>query len=201
MATKQFIHIAKTGGTSVQKILENNSEYLFYGHDLRLAEEKAKNIFFTIRDPIAKFTSAVLHVWFIQNKFEGNLDNYVENFQQTLDEYKSNFVKNKNSLLFYNKRKLSTLLVPISYWLGNLENYKKNENKVFLVLETSCIGKYFSNLGYTTIHYRNHSRYKINFEKNISEKNLQFLYDFYDEDYKLYEYIKTRPYYVGNNNA
>jgi hypothetical protein len=193
--------MTKTGGTSIQKILENSPEYSIYGHELRLADEKAKNIFFTIRDPISKFTSAILHILFAQKLVEGNINDFIENFRKILDDQKSNFVKNKHILAFYNARKLPLLIAPFSYWLGTLENYKKNESKVFLALETSEINKYFTNLGYDFVHYRNHNRYKINFDRNISEKNLQFLYDFYDEDYKLYEYIKTRPYYVGNNDA
>jgi hypothetical protein len=201
MSTKQYIHIAKTGGTSIQKILENNSEYSVYGHELRIADQKANNIFFTIRDPISKFTSAILHILFAQKKLEGNINDFIENYISILDQQKTNFVKNKHILAFYNARKLPLLIVPFSYWLGTLEVYKQHEHKVFLALETSAINKYFYNLGYDPIHYRNHNRYKINFDSNISEANLKFLYDFYDEDHKLYDYIKTRPYYVGNSDA
>jgi hypothetical protein len=154
-------------------------DWTYYSHKIKLADV-SDNVVFTIRDPLIRFSSAVKH----HLKQSGITDGKLNDFIRML--IKDNFAETH-----------SVIFQSTTNWLGTLEEYKQREHLVEAAVETGAINNYFNSLGVEAKHARDHKQYNLNFDETVSHRNRIWFRQHFAEDYALYRYIRTRPYYVG----
>lgn len=87
------------------------------------------------------------------------------------------------------------------WWLGELENYKKNEHRVNRAVNTKSLSKYMKdkyNIDMPTEPFKARSRKQFDIPQsyNISADNKKwFTEEFRAKDYELIDYIKNQKYY------
>lgn len=178
---KKFIHIPKSAGSSVRAMTLGNPDWDYASHRRKLSDPDVDTAVFTLRDPIQRFLSAAKHLTSARTKRDmesyGNAEDFVE-------KLKSNSLDH-------------IIFKPMSHWLGTLEQYQQHEHRVASVIDIDSVDDYFTALGVTPQRKRSAEDYQIDFDDTLSAASVEWLESYYAEDRALYEYIKTRPYYVS----
>ena len=109
-----------------------------------------------------------------------------------------------SSSSFKNHVPLGLVTQSISWWLGDLEDYKKLETKVTAAVDIKSLNYFMRSLfdvDMTNDPFLMRSRSQFDFEQsyNFSTDNINwFVNSFRKNDYELINYIKQQPYYFVN---
>lgn len=208
-----FIHIPKTGGTSIKYALEEtprpNITFPEQGHGLTL-KSLNNNACFIIRQPWLKFCSAYWERATMEERRELSKTNSYKSFgyanlsdheKSILEEYKT-----PNDLISYLRAGntlpgiLGELTSPHNKWLGNLDEYKRHEHKVKLAFALKDLNKALKvhfGLVVPQDPFRRRSRklFKKEQSYDITPENLEWFEYHRKNEYELLDYIRTRPYF------
>lgn len=224
-----FLHITKTAGTAIKNSLKDCPHAkvgIARRHDRTL--HNSHNVGIIIRDPWQRFSSGFWERRTLKEiravrKNEKLLPkryhtggmgiNYTPfeidlfDHANTPDELISYF-RVKNSLpRMFNEFEMDSrnnnfgqLCASYTYWLGNLDEYKKLENKVEIAVDINFLSEVMQQEFGLTMNEdpyvaRKRSQFTLPQSYDVSEDNLVWFKNWRAEDYKLVEYIKTRPYY------
>jgi hypothetical protein len=211
-----FLHIPKTGGTSLKyTLLDNPSNTLSVfpneGHAFSLSDIKT-DCCFAIRDPWERFCSGFWERATMRERRKISHNNSYKSFGYSeLTPAEENIIKaynTPNDLCKYIRASgqvpgiLNELTSGVCRWLHVLDEYKKYEHNIKLVFDIkdlTKISKEKFGIELYTDSFRTRSRNLFNKEqsydvepdvlnwfKNVLRKN----------DYELIDYIKQRDYYV-----
>jgi hypothetical protein len=180
-----FVHIPKTGGTWFRQFIKNNSEYNIQTKIFHIAKvyDSVNPVLFSVRDPIDRFLSATRMRW-LNVRFD-DIRNHVDYFIEN------------------NEQEMTALYQPITLYLGDIDTYKEHEHNIAHVFDFHSLAKSVTSvfpeansIAQTKINNTEQSPYYNIRENQLSSAQVDWLKDFFSEDYKLYEYIQSRPYYI-----
>lgn len=190
-----FIHIPKNGGSSIKKICGGKLNY--YSHNIDVFENNIPNQFIVIRNPIERFISAVyycLEVWSKEKHVQELIKNKIDTPEKWIQIWSNpNHAKfnilmdemlNKKLKIGKKKPKYKYTYCKQSEWINNpkyiilMDNFKE-ELKII-----------YNKLGIKKKIFNNNTTEKKN-NTELSEKSINFLKEFYKEDFELYEKYKN----------
>jgi hypothetical protein len=180
-----FVHIPKTGGLWFKDFIRSHPELNirekgFHGAKLYDSEYP---VLFAVRDPIDRFLSATRMRWlnFRLDDIVNHIDYFIENAEN----------------------EMTALYQPVTKYLGDIETFKQHESNIAHAFDFHSLGTSVSEVFPTArahanvvINHTEDSPYYSVRENNLSEYHTDFIKQFYAEDYKLIEYIRSRPYYI-----
>lgn len=219
-----YIHIPKTGGTALKYVIEEHNAdpnkpnprltIDSAGHNKKLSN--TKDACFIIRHPWDRFCSGFWErVTMPERQNLSNTEyknvkgfgykNYTDIEKDILDKCKTpdqflTYIRNGGKTEGANPG-LFELTASITNWIGNLENFKQNEDKIKLVYHINNLDKVARevyNINLPTDPFKRRSRALFNFEQTyeLSPQNRSwFENEFRKQDYEIIAYIKTRNYY------
>jgi hypothetical protein len=228
-----YLHIPKTAGTAL-KVLAKEGKRPFktaHSHDIRIQDRD--RVIFGVRNPWERFCSGFWEAKTLPLRYElsqkkehtkyrmGSYDKLTqlpEWYEKTVecatpDEFCSLLKTNADLVIqlydftkssYKSHTTLGIATQSLTWWLGNLSEYKTNENKVAYAIDVKSIGKFISNyygfqMPKDPFQSRSRAQFEIEQSYKCSNENLDwFSNHFRKEDYELIEYIKTQPYYYNN---
>lgn len=210
-----FIHIPKTGGTAIKYALETtpNSKINFpeRGHSLKLNSVK-NNACFIIREPWLRFCSAYWERATMEERREISKTKNVKSFgyaSLSSDEKRMlSLYKTPDELVTYMREGgrltgiLAELTAPHTLWLGNVEQYQRNEEKVVMACALKNIDavmkeKFGLLLPKDPFMKRSRAVFKQRQSYDISYTNKVWFEEQRKEEYELLEYIRGGTYFYG----
>jgi len=211
-----YIHIPKSGGTSIKYAKESNPNMPVHiqtaGHNQTIHSFN-QNVCFIVRDPWERFCSGFWERKTMPqrrnisktNTFTSfgyadynHLETNILNQCATPDDYVSLIRKTG----FQNVGVLTELCASIQHWIGNPEEYKKQEHKVVKVFDIKNMDNIFKNHYNTELPqdaFRKRSRKLFDIEQSYEcspSNTVWFTEEFRKADYKLIEYITQQNYYA-----
>jgi hypothetical protein len=175
-----FVHIPKTGGSSLSKLLlqQNGSEIISTHGDLGLFQNINDYFIFTIvRNPFTRFASAYLHK--SREGFNGNFSDFINSIYEFDFWYYP-------QIYFFNHNKTSNIEIT---HICKYENYENDIRALLIKLKIP-----FNKIPHENRNpiYNKHPNlkqqdyYKILYNNNVLAK--EWVLDKYKNDFKLFNY-------------
>ena len=219
-----YLHIPKTGGTSLRNAFYLSTTPVPFtvapSHIITLYNIDTYCVF-SIRDPLERFCSGYWERYTNSRRRQmnknvnilfqgGGYQDLTKPEQNVFTDFPTpnHFISGLRQGLVDNKRHnfsdsgLNLLLSPLTFWLGNLEDYKKHEAKVKAVYELSSLTRIMQeqdiNLPTDPFLSRSRKQFKdLNQSYKVSKENKEwFIESLRAEDYKLIDYIRNQSYYI-----
>ncbi len=176
-----YIHIPKTGGNWVNNYVgPQNTAMALHGHKAHIHDYN--NVVFTLRHPVDKFISGACFLHNIRFKHVKRDTNEILRFYQEPWSEVMPFAK--------------VILQPLSVNFGTLNEYKTNEHRVGAVIDFDCLTKGYTNLLNLERPVPEPSNVTKPYSKTIDSDLQKWIESYYSEDFELYNYIRSRPYYI-----
>lgn len=229
----RYMHIPKTAGTALKNLNKDGYKTFKISKSHRMTLSHLSNVVFGLRDPLQRFCSGFWEAKTFEERIRlsslptnsnyklcryDHISRRIPKDTKLFHKYK---IQTPNDLItryqnrdisrrtmtrhnFTSKSPLDVCTAPLTYWLGDLEDYKIDETRVKMVIFLP----YMSEAIKTLYHWemptdpflsRSRSQFDIPQSYEISPGNKKwFIEHFRSEDYKLVNYIKTRGYYISN---
>lgn len=173
-----FVHIPKTGGTTITKILseDKNVEFVTSHDSLRLIPDNYY-IFTFVRNPFTRLASAWMHG--VRKKL------YNSSFDKFLKEVNENDVWILPQSFYTNAGKGENKKVS---FIGKYENFEEDLKKVLKKIDTKC--NKIPHLNRNPI-YNNHPKLKQHsYYKQIFQERwmIDWVHERYYNDFKIFNY-------------
>lgn len=192
-----FIHIPKTGGTS----LEN---YFSSKYDIKLNND---SLFNSLENNIIQFDSSLQHLKYtsiIKNKDFFKIDN---NNLKIITIVRNPYDRIVSDLFFLKSINVDSSCAKVyneikSYIIRNRDNhgipqyqFLIDENNKLIdnikILHTETLNNDMYNLGYTDFNLKaNTNSKKVNYIDYLNNDSIRLINNFYDNDFKLFNYNK-----------
>ena len=195
-----FMHIPKTGGTSIEDAAKNNNlnwgrfdkNFESLGACAWHSPQKVKNYCFcVIRDPFYKIISQFYH--------ENEVENYNKDELNKFIELKFDIIKNNiNHLGNHYLHQIEFFkYCDIAISFDNLQNNLNELMKLFELHYLTLDNKPGGNLQQAKRNNKNFKR--LNYD-DINEKNREKIRNFYIEDINLYKKVKKKGIFIKSDN-
>uniref|UniRef100_A0A6C0KY43 Uncharacterized protein n=1 Tax=viral metagenome TaxID=1070528 RepID=A0A6C0KY43_9ZZZZ len=192
-----FIHIPKNGGNSIRKICEKKGINMIYnGHSTNVYDKDLTNQLVVIRNPIDRFISAVYYAIQVCGRLP-----HIKNLKKKGINSPEKWVQiwcDPNHCQYHD---LMLEMLNTGHYIGNkMEKYKYTYSPQSLWINNPKFVIIMDNFK-TEIQYFL-EKYKINgivtkenttkhIDGQLSEKSIEFLKNFYKEDFIIYEKYKN----------
>ena len=189
-----FIHIPKNGGMSIKKVCGKKLKYR--GHNTDVFSNNIPNQFIVIRNPIDRFISAVyycLEIWSKEEHVQELIKNNIDTPEKWVQIWSNpnhpqhnilmGEMLNKNHKIGKNKPKYKWTYCKQSEWINNpkyiilMDNFSE---ELKIIYDKLGIKKKIFNKNTT----------EKNGNNELSENSINFLKEFYKEDFILYKKYK-----------
>lgn len=225
MVKALFLHICKTGGTALKYLSQRDQGRLDFAisrhHRTTLMNSGDVRVVFGVRDPWQRFCSgywerATMHQrrdYYNQHMRAKNVASFGYSELKPpelkiLDQFTTPdalITHWRTNNIQWGHRDLSVpfweVICPITRWIGDLETFQANENRVHVVYEVGDMSAVFQRLYGVAMPedpFRKRSRGLFDIEQSYetSQENLDwFRTVFRPEDYRVIDYVRSRPYY------
>lgn len=194
-----FIHIPKNGGTTIKQY---KKKIKYNPHSINVFSPLLKNQFIIIRNPIDRFLSSVSyalekyskepHIQYLIQKNINTPEKWIEIWSDPYHKEYPHLMKEMKN--FNHSHHIGNKILEYN-WTYSPQSFWINNPKFIVIMDNfnNEISYFFKKLG---IHYIPHTENKTikNGNQSLSEKSIQFLQDFYKNDFILYEKYKNIPF-------
>ena len=188
-----FLHIPKSGGTSIRKTLKRDfNAYIYDWHEIKLKHLKhTQSAIVSLRDPITRFESAFyskLHMKKELTEEEKAFYKKYDNINKFVYELENNYKELTKSLKYLKSFPVITRYSSLKYWFGGKKKLEKSSQKIRYIIRVEEMDKDLSELyemegvEYEKPPKRLNEAPKDRFEP-IDRKYIKFLSSYLNEEY------------------
>ena len=187
-----FIHIPKNAGMSFVKLCRENKKIKYNFHNVNIYDPKITNHFIIIRNPIQRFISAVyygLEKWSNDSIIKKLIRNNINTPEKWIQIWMNKEHKHHNLLmseLLNKNHKIGDTI--LEYKWTYTQQYRWINNPKYIIIMDNL----YEELKYMNIDIKHTNKTKKK-DIKLSKSSIDFLKNFYKEDFILYEKYKKIP--------
>ena len=191
-----FIHIPKTGGTSIENYFQYklNIKLELHGEDKKINNHSYQHLTYNeIYDNMQILDNILFIFSIVRNPYERIISDlfFLKLINKDMDSNMVENVINKflNSSYIYDNHKIPQYLFLIDK-SGNINNNIK-------ILKTESLNSDMHKLGYTDfdLHVNQSFKNEVNYYNYLNKHSIQQINDYYSKDFEIFNYYKlTNPF-------
>lgn len=221
-----YLHIPKTAGTALRNVnVDHRLPFRVGGHDNVLMTCKSC-VVFGLREPWQRFVSGFWEAKTFGLRGQiGNKPcyqrykrgGYAVDRQRSPVEQEVFNLPSPNSMLDWlrsehncqrlyreirDNHPMAMLTAPLTHWLGDLDTYQQHESRIRAVFDQQHLSRIMQDhlsicMPEDAFIARSRRLFDWTNDDSVTEQNLTwFREQFRSEDYRLWQYIKTQPYFI-----